>query len=42
VNLTLDDLAPGINQVLRGWLAYFTAFYSTAVSLSRITGIPQV
>src|SRR5450755_3195236 len=21
-----------INQVLRGWLAYFTAFYSTAVS----------
>jgi len=32
VNLTLDDLAPGINQVLRGWLAYFTAFYSTAVS----------
>jgi RNA-directed DNA polymerase len=31
VNLTLDDLAPGINQVLRGWFAYFTAFYSTAV-----------
>ncbi len=32
VNLTLDDLAPGINQVLRGWLAYFTAFYPSAVS----------
>ncbi|MGB0093292.1 MAG: group II intron maturase-specific domain-containing protein [Solirubrobacteraceae bacterium] len=31
VNLTLDDLAAGINQVLRGWLAYFTAFYPTAV-----------
>jgi RNA-directed DNA polymerase len=32
VNLTLDDLAGGINQVLRGWLAYFTAFYPSAVS----------
>ncbi len=31
VNVTLDDLAAGINQVLRGWFAYFTAFYSTAV-----------
>jgi RNA-directed DNA polymerase len=31
VNLTLDDLAAGMNQVLRGWLAYFTAFYPTAV-----------
>ena len=29
--LTLDDLAAGINQVLRGWLAYFTAFYPSAV-----------
>jgi group II intron reverse transcriptase/maturase len=32
VNLTLNDLAAGINQVLRGWLAYFTAFYPSAVS----------
>ena len=32
VNLTLDDLAAGINQVLRGWLAYFTTFYPSAVS----------
>ena len=32
VNLTLDDLAAGINQVLRGWLAYFTAFYPSAVT----------
>jgi RNA-directed DNA polymerase len=32
VNLTLDDLAAEINQVLRGWLAYFTAFYPSAVS----------
>ncbi len=32
VNLTLDELAAPINQVLRGWLAYFTAFYPTAVS----------
>ena len=31
VNLTLDDLAAWINQVLRGWLAYFTAFYPSAV-----------
>jgi RNA-directed DNA polymerase len=31
-NLDLNDLAPGINLVLRGWLAYFTAFYPTAVS----------
>jgi RNA-directed DNA polymerase len=30
-NLDLCDLAPGINLVLRGWLAYFTAFYPTAV-----------
>jgi len=32
VNLTLDELAAPINQVLRGWFAYFTAFYPTAVS----------
>jgi len=31
VNLTLDDLAAPINQRLRGWLAYFTAFYPSAV-----------
>ena len=31
VNLTLEDLAAPINQRLRGWLAYFTAFYPTAV-----------
>jgi RNA-directed DNA polymerase len=31
VNLTLDDLAAPINLRLRGWLAYFTAFYPTAV-----------
>ena len=30
-NLDLDDLAPGINLVVRGWLAYFTVFYPTAV-----------
>jgi RNA-directed DNA polymerase len=30
-NLTLNDLAPGINLVLRGWFAYFAAFYPTAV-----------
>lgn len=30
-NLDLHDLAPGINLVVRGWLAYFTAFYPTAV-----------
>ena len=29
--LTLDDLAAEINLVLRGWLAYFTAFYPSAV-----------
>ena len=28
----LSDLAAGINPVLRGWLAYFTAFYPSAVS----------
>ena len=28
---TLSDLAGPINQVARGWLAYFTAFYPTAV-----------
>ena len=32
MNLTLNDLAAEINQVLRGWLAYFTAFYPTAVT----------
>ena len=31
VNVTLNDLAAPINQVLRGWIAYFTAFYPTAV-----------
>jgi RNA-directed DNA polymerase len=31
VNLTLDYLAEDINQVVRGWLAYFTRFYPTAV-----------
>ena len=30
-NLDLSDLAPGVNLVLRGWLAYFTAFNPTAV-----------
>jgi RNA-directed DNA polymerase len=30
-NLDLEDLAPGVNLVLRGWYAYFTAFYPTAV-----------
>jgi group II intron reverse transcriptase/maturase len=30
-NLDLADLAPEINLVVRGWLAYFTAFYPTAV-----------
>lgn len=30
--LTLDDLAAPINQRLRGWLAYFTAFYPSAVN----------
>jgi RNA-directed DNA polymerase len=32
VTRTLEDLAAGINLVLRGWLAYFTAFYPSAVS----------
>jgi RNA-directed DNA polymerase len=30
-NSTLDDLAREVNPVLRGWLNYFTVFYSTAV-----------
>ena len=30
-NLTLDDLAEEVNPVLRGWLNYFTVFYSSAV-----------
>ena len=30
-NLDLNDLAAGVNLVLRGWLGYFTAFYPTAV-----------
>ena len=30
-SLTLNDLAAGMNPVLRGWLTYFTAFYKTAV-----------
>jgi Group II intron, maturase-specific domain len=29
--LTLDDLAGVVNPVLRGWLAYFTVFYPSAV-----------
>ena len=29
--LDLHDLASGVNLVLRGWLAYFTTFYPTAV-----------
>jgi RNA-directed DNA polymerase len=28
---TLNDLAADINPVVAGWLAYFTAFYPTAV-----------
>jgi RNA-directed DNA polymerase len=28
---TLDDLAEEVNPVLRGWLNYFTVFYSSAV-----------
>jgi group II intron reverse transcriptase/maturase len=32
VNLTLDDLATDINPVVRGWLAYYTAFYPSAVT----------
>ena len=40
VNLTLDYLAEDINQVVRGWLAYFTRFYPTAVGplCQRING----
>jgi RNA-directed DNA polymerase len=30
-NLTLNDLAREVNPVLRGWLAYFTAFYPSTV-----------
>ena len=30
--LDLEDLAAGVNLVLRGWLGYFTAFYPSAVS----------
>jgi RNA-directed DNA polymerase len=30
-NPDLQDLAYGVNLVVRGWLAYFTAFYPTAV-----------
>jgi RNA-directed DNA polymerase len=32
VNLTLDDLATEVNPVIGGWLAYYTAFYPTAVT----------
>jgi RNA-directed DNA polymerase len=31
-NLTLDAIAKEVNPVAGGWLAYFTAFYSTAVN----------
>jgi group II intron reverse transcriptase/maturase len=31
VNLTLADLATEVNPVMRGWLAYYTAFYPSAV-----------
>ena len=31
VNLTLKDLAAEVNPVMRGWLAYYTAFYPNAV-----------
>ena len=30
-DLTLDAIAKEVNPVVGGWLAYFTAFYSTAV-----------
>jgi group II intron reverse transcriptase/maturase len=30
--LTLSDLAGPVNQVTRGWLSYFTAFYPTAAT----------
>jgi RNA-directed DNA polymerase len=32
VNLTLNDLAEEVNPVLRGWLAYYAAFYPDAVT----------
>ncbi len=32
VNRTLDDLAKEVNPVIGGWLAYYTAFYPSAVS----------
>jgi RNA-directed DNA polymerase len=32
VNLTLDDLAAQVNPVIGGWLAYYTAFYPSAVN----------
>ena len=32
VNLTLDDLAEEVNPVMRGWLAYYAAFYPDAVT----------
>jgi len=31
VNLTLDDLAKEVNPIIGGWLAYYTAFYPSAV-----------
>src|SRR6266508_1281703 len=30
-NLTPNDLAAGVNPVLRGWLTYYTTFYASAV-----------
>jgi hypothetical protein len=30
VTWTLDDLATEVNPVMRGWLAYYAAFYPTA------------
>jgi RNA-directed DNA polymerase len=32
VTWTLDDLAADVNPVMRGWLAYYTAFYPSAVA----------
>ena len=32
VNLTPDDLATEVNPVIRGWLAYYTAFYPSEVT----------
>jgi RNA-directed DNA polymerase len=32
VNWTLDDLATEVNPVMRGWLAYYAAFYPSAVT----------